>query len=239
MNLFLKKYYAMCAKAVSSYGFTRKSNAFLRICNDVFQSFYIEGLGRYSYGKEYRIGFLVSPLCKPIDMEILRVRLGASTYYLKQLDGGQEDCWCCTSSNTDLCIQEIETYLKNYLMPFFDACNSCKNALSALISLEQHLHRGQNLLDSTKFYLALKCQDWDLALQSRRALYQQNEESYRVGMEQAVFSEQGQLRREKELLQLQEEIIRLEERDTEYFQKIIDTNEKASIEVLTTYIGIE
>ena len=98
---------------------------------------------------------------------------------------------------------------------------------------------GQNLLDSTKFYLALKCQDWDLALQSRRALYQQNEESYRVGMEQAVFSEQGQLRREKELLQLQEEIIRLEERDTEYFQKIIDTNEKASIEVLTTYIGIE
>ena len=50
MNEFSKQCFARCKALFSPYGFKRHGKAFVRLVNDVYQSFDLEKLGIYSYG---------------------------------------------------------------------------------------------------------------------------------------------------------------------------------------------
>jgi len=152
-------------------------------------------------------------------------------------------------------LKEIVRYLTSYLLPYFEHATSCKTALPELIKLEKTLHDNLvadrkssgieyhadhdavlNLSDDTKYFLALKNGDYDLALRSRQALLQQNIDSYNSMSERGYLTEEDRLRREKGLAELRSEIDRLEARDTGYFQRLLEENEAYSRENLRTVL---
>ena len=88
MDTFIKDYTKRCDLIVSQYGFKKRKRVFARIINDVYQNFYVEKLGLYSYGRQCRIGFAVVPLCQKIEAE--QALDGMGIYYLRILHNRQK-----------------------------------------------------------------------------------------------------------------------------------------------------
>lgn len=254
MDDFLKRFKIRCEAEVLQYGFKQKKNVFARIVNDVFQSFYIEKLGRYSGERECRIGFSILPLCQKLEAKW--ALSGVGIYYLKKFEVShwmEGDGWRYKISSEDIsyCIDEILIYINRYLLPFFERSDSCKTALPEVIALEKLFNENRkeslrrsgmedkagpnaelNLLDSTKYFMALKNGDYDFALKSRQALLQQNVDSYNSMSERGYLMEEDRLRREKSLAELRDEIDHLEIKDIGYFQRLLEENEAYSRENL-------
>ncbi len=257
MDYLIKNYIEACKPEVLPFGFRRRKNAFVRVINDVLQDFAIE---KISSGWAGRVDFAVLPLCSRIEKrDILG---GANSHYLKAFEpisGTPSDSWEYdrnSEASMDACLKEIVRYLTSYLLPYFEHATSCKTALPELIKLERTLHANLvadrkssgfeyhadpdaelNLSDNTKYFLALKNGDYDLALRSRQALLQQNMNSYNSMSERGYLTEEDRLEREEGIAELRSEIDRLEARDIDYFQRLLEENEAYSRENLKTVLG--
>ena len=256
MDDFSKQYFERCKTEFSHYGFKRHGNAFVRVVNDVFQNFYLEKLSTYSYGKECRIGFAVLPLCQKFkDGRILN---GIGLYYLRRFEVAQctqTDRWRYEANTIDSVIDDIMRHFKQYLIPFFKRANSCETAFDELILLEKHFNEtrlaslkesnindaakpGSEVMisDSAKYFMALKNKNYDFALASRKMLLQQNMNAF-ASVEQGVFlTEEALIDRKKNIEVLRGEIKRLEDKDEEYFQNLIQENETFSKEIVKSII---
>lgn len=256
MDDFLNKYISGCETILLPYGFKRKNKVFFRLVNDVIQSICIEKLGRYSYGRECRVEFSVNPLCKRIESKELLEGLGG--YYLREFEISNclaSDRWMYKDTSEDIsaCVNEIFIYISKYLIPFFERVNNCKDALCEVIALEKlfyynHIERTKLkgikfiagysmevvIFDSIKYFMALKSGDYDFALESRKALLEQNVWAYESSKN--TLPEDVKIKREKGIINLQNEIQRLEEKDWDYFEKLVADNESYSMESLKDII---
>jgi len=254
MDNFIGEFTKRCKVEVLKYGFRQKKNVFGRIVDDVYQNFYIEKLRLTPDERRCRVGFAVVPLCQRLTEN--QISDGMGIYYLRKfevshwMDG---DGWRYKVSSEDIsvCVDEIISFINKYLLPFFERANSCKTALPEAIALEKLFNETRkeslrqngmedkagsyvdlNLLDSAKYYMALKSGDFDFALKSRMALLQQNVDSYNSMKERGYLTEEDRMRREKKLAVLRSEISKIEGRDETYIQQLIIKNEEYSRECL-------
>lgn len=257
MDYLIKNYIEACKPEVLPLGFKRRKNAFVRVINDVLQNFTIE---KISSGWACRVDFSIIPLCLRIEKEYISG--GVYPHYLKKFElisGTPSDSWEYdkhSEASMDACLREIMRYVTSYLLPFFEHATNCQTALPEVIRLEKTLndkwlasrkssgiedHAGPNagldLLDSTKYFMALKNGDYDFALKSRQALLQQHMNSYNSMSERGYLTEEDRVRREKGIAELRGEIAHLEAKDTGYFQRLLEENEAYSRESLRTVLA--
>ena len=250
MEFFVKNYLNTCMIEFSKYGFKQKKQTFVRVVNDVMQNFAIE---RLRSGRVCRINFSVIPLCLRIEKEYIlggvysrELRRFETAHETMVWDGWEYDPKSKVSSNA--CVDEIVRYLKQYLIPLFERANCCKTALSEIIAVDQLFYNnhlaskkingikgtagfdaGLNLLDGTKYYMALKNGDYDFALECRKALLNQNFEAYNSMNERGYLTEEDKQRREKRIMVLKLEVEKVSKHDESYIQKVIIENEAYSL----------
>lgn len=235
----------------SQYGFKKKNKAFVRVINDVMQNFAIEKLG----SGRIRLEFAIIPLSLRIEKNYILG--GVYSYNLRRFEPARWTHWdewvynSKSDESMEACINEILRYLTSYLIPLFENACSCKTALPKLIKLEKHFNQnriaglkadgiedgalegaGLNLLDSSKYFMALKSGDYEYALKSRKALLEQNIESYKSMKDNSNMTKEILHERYEAIQELQEEIRHLEEDDRDYFNAMIVENETYSREVL-------
>lgn len=256
MDLFSSQYRTKCEQAVSHQGFSRKKDVFIRVVNDVCQSFYMEQLNRGPCEKVCRIGFSVLSLGQKVDVR--RVENGVGLYYLRKFeicDGTEIDGWRYKLNPEDIssCIEEILRYLEKYLIPFFERANCSEKAFFELIALEKLFNNNRiaylklngredlagsgaelNLFDSAKYYMALKNGNHSYAKKRLSALLDLNLMSYEN--EKRNLSEDVLADRRRSIQQLLEEVVLLETGNVGYFQHLIEENEVYSRESLKRYI---
>ena len=254
MDNFISEYTKTCKRIVEKYGYKHKKRVFVRVINDVCQSFFVEKLGLTPNGRKCRVCFAVLPLCQRLDEK--QVLDGIGKYSLKNFETAhwtKGDCWYYKTDPSSIkeCISEIMRYIMIYLLPFFERANNCNSALQELINIEKlfndnrkaslelagiadnaGLYAELNILDSAKYYMALKNNDFDFALNSRKALEHNNANAYNSAFERGEMTEEAQLLREKDLEELREEIKNLEARNLNYFRRLIEENEISSREAL-------
>ena len=258
MDFFSLQYQARCKKLVQQYGFHHRKNVFIRITHDVCQSFYMERLGRGPFRKLCRIGFSVLPLCQNISAQ--RVEAGVGLYYLRKFqisDGAEEsDGWVYSLKKESIsaCIEEISQYLELYLIPFFERANHTQAAFHELIALEKIFQEnrlaslqlsgikdcaanksGIHLLDSPKYYMALKNGNYDYAKESCAAFLQQNLTAYESS--KAFLSEKNLAERMEIIQELRHELDLLKAENTDYFRNLMERNESCSRENLKKYLS--
>ena len=246
-----------CEQAVLPYHFIRKKNAFIRVVNDVCQTFYIERLGRGPGTHVCRIGFCVLPLCQKLDAET--IEKGVGLYYLRkfELSGEEElDGWRYTSTQEDAsrCANEIIRYLNQYLIPFFERANCAERAFDELISLEALFEANRQLylrlagiedlacagvgfsvLDGTKCDMALKNGNYAYVKMKWQALLQQNQQAYENA--KSFLSERLLSERMDRIQRLENELSLLAAEKFSYFQQLIEENESYSRQQLKRYIS--
>ena len=254
MDNFLKQLKKKCRVEVSQYGFIQKKNVFARIVNDVFQSFHIEKIARGTNQRECRVGFSVLPLCQKLDAKW--ALSGVDKYYLRKfevIDWTEGDGWQykIDSDKISSCIDDILVYINKHLIPFFERSDTCKAALPEIIKLEKLFNENRkeslrqcgmsdeacpnaelNLIDSVKYYMALKNGDFNFALKCRIAQLEQNLNSYNSMMKMGYLTEADSLRRKKRIAILTTDINEIEHRNEAYIQKVIFDNEAHSGENL-------
>ena len=256
MDYLIKTYIDACTPELLKCGFARKNKAFVRVVNDVMQILVFEKLRS---GRNCRVRFSIVPLCLRIEKEYIVD--GVYSRYLRQFElanSREYDDWEYdpkSEESMDKCIKEIIRYINSYLLPLFDRANSCETALPELIKLEklfndirlEGLRRSGikdgacpgaefNLIDSVKYYMALRIGDYDFALKSRGALLQQNVDAYNSVLEMGFMTEEVKRRREEGIANLREDISRLERRDEASIRQLITENEAYSLSNLKAVI---
>lgn len=255
MNYFNSQYQAGCKALVAPYGFKRKNKGFVRVINDVCQSFDMEKLSRGPGQKACRIGFVVRPLCQPLNVQ--QVERGG-LYYLKKFeicDDGEPDGWRYKydPESISLCIEEVMRYISAYMIPFFERATCTKSAFSELIALEKLFNENRvaylnlkgiedgagpdaelNLFDGAKYYMALKNGNYDYAMKSRSAVLQLNLVAYES--EKGFLPEEVLAERREVIQRLHREIELLDKGDYDFFRNLVEENEAISKENLKKFM---
>lgn len=249
MDYFVSKYIEACTVECLRYGFKRKNKTFVRVINDVMQNFMLEKLRSH---RAYRVEFAVIPLC--LRIEKAYILGGVYSYNLRKFELApleQWDQWDYdpkSEKSMGICVNEVVRYLTSYLLPFFERANSCETALAELMEVESLFNANRLerlkingiedkanpkdvlfLFDNVKYHIALKNGDLDFAIKSRRALLEQNVDSYNSMSDMGYLTEKDRVRREKSIAELKDEINRLERRDESYIRKLIIENEAYSL----------
>ena len=256
MNDFSSQYRSKCKNMVEPHGFRHKNRVFIRVINDVCQSFYVETLSRGPDQKACRIGFSVLPLCQKIYAQ--QIERGVGLYYLRKFelcDGIESDSWRykVDPESISLCIEEIMKYISTYLIPFFERTTCAKSAFSELIALEKLFNENRvtalnlagiedgagpnakiNLYDGAKYYMALKNGNYDYAKKSRRAVLQQNLIAYESVKD--FLPEKALTERQDVIQRLHREVELLEKEDYDFFKNLVEENEAISRENLKKFL---
>lgn len=256
MDYLVKNYLSTCIVEFSQYGFKKKNKAFVRTINDVMQNFAIEKIG---YGRECRVVFAIIPFCLRIEKKHI-----SGGVYSRELSGfeplefGNNTIWNFdpkSEERMDYCISQIIIQIKKHLIPYFTKADSCKNALGEVIRRDKLFNENIkagfrlaggvdkaqpraeiDLLDSTKYFMALKNEDYDFAIKCREALLNQNIDAYN---ERRYYSHLTTAILEKDLEKiekLKDEVYRLKTRDIDFFQLMIKENEEYSKETLKAFL---
>lgn len=165
---------------LSQLGFNRVGDSWIRIVSDVIQTFRLKSMVG---SKCYTIDFGVFPLCMPInccDMGAYSLNHFSSNPIV--YDNGWKR-WEKSPNTTDDCDDNIWTAFGKYLIPFFAQANSCEMALRSMIELDELFDRNRrevlqkaslpdcatpwqkrSLCAPEKYYMALKCKDYQYAL---------------------------------------------------------------------------
>lgn len=230
------------------YGFIRRKNVFIRVINDVCQTFHLEFSNTRDRGQACRIGFCILPLCGGLKAE--EVMRGIGRYYLSRFEPGDaiEFCgwqytkkWDCEEE----CIAEIIRFLTCYLIPLFQQADSCKTALGEMCNIDKRFEKNRQILlaktgekdmakgaslsevDESNYFMALKNRDFRFALASRKAVLENALNNYCSS-------------RSKEwadiVSNLENEIWHLEQEDDVWRQELIKANEAQSKENLRDFI---
>lgn len=226
-----------CAASVAPLGFVQTKKVFWRVAGDMYQTFYVETYGICAGVKKCRIGFCVIPLCAGINAETdIRPR---GLYYLKQfeptyVDRESTDGWNYTDDekcqNSSIC--EIIRMLETYLIPFFERTTQSEIALDEVIALEALFNDNRlslgpnrrpaldfagpdarlNKRDITKYYLAVRAGNYDLALEVMENVQNSRAAAFRYYSEK--FSGSATIAGIEDL------VVRLKSGDTDYIANL-------------------
>lgn len=222
-----KVYFQECKKRYASLGFRRIRQMYARIVNDVMQTFAFK---RYSSGRECTVEFGLFPLCQVLecpDIGIYDLRHFEVPTYFKDWSYDRN-----SEESMNACVQNICSYIDRYLIPLFTEANCSEKALPALIGLDTHFHnvrklsfqqsgevdqarldwRYASLLHEEKFFMALKCGQYDFAREAAQVLIPTSRPEY---------------------AQLYQSIVEhLDAGDIEYVENILNENEKETLKNL-------
>jgi|GEM_PF-1829440 len=259
MEYFTKHYVEACKKEFSQYGYKRKSNSFARVINDVMQNFTLK---KYSTGRGCTIEFGIVPLCMRIEKANINGGIGIyNLRRFEPVQWDHWDYWDYdpnSEESIDICISELITHINKYLIPLFNRADSCNNGYQELCELDRLFNKnwvigrekysdgkaimreedqkfyrdGVNMLDSCKYYMALKNGNYNLAISHLKAFEQKNMDSYTTMLEGGHLTEADKNRREKKIEELRNKIILIEEKNEKYILSLIQENEAYSKENL-------
>lgn len=241
MRYLEEQYNLLCTKLFQPLGFKKRRNTYIRAVNDIIQKVYLQ---QSVYGGSYVIGFGMIPLC----MELTKEHLTGGVYclyYLSQLNG--EWKWWTYDKNSsdsiDNSLKEVEEILIHKLIPLFIGSESCGSAFDSLCSLERKYYqkraesamtkRQDNcirdyifMLDEYKRYMALKCKNYDYALESYKIKLQQETEALSSVLN---FSPEEVIQRRRASIEaIEHKIARLKAKDYPYFNAMLLANEQNS-----------
>lgn len=258
MNCFGRNLARCCDIELMGYGFKKKSGGlYVRVVNDVVQTFKIEKL---QSGRVCRGLFSVLPLCLRLDTgRALGIAYSRELHKFEitpglQMVGGWEfDLQSEESINA--CIVEIVRFIKCYLVPLFERANCCQTGLAEIVALDKLFDEnriaslqqlgvkdlavpdaGFNLLDRSKYYMAIKNGDYDYANECQTALLNQNINAFEKRQHYDFLTPEKLDADRLEIQMLKDELKRIEARDVEYFRQLIDENEAYSRETLKDYL---
>lgn len=241
---------------IAGLGFTRHKMVYIRVINDVCQNFYVERFKRGPNARVCRIGFSVLPLAQKICRE--QIENGVGLYYLKKFErpaDGYSEGWIYEIDEESIivCVEEILRYVDSYLIPFFRRAVNTIDAFSELIALEKSFYENRmfyrkecesyncsssnaalDLLDGVKFCMALKNHDFDYAWRSGVAILNQNIEAYESV--KGFLSPESLNERENDIQKLRKALKYIENKDEDYFYRLLEENEGFSRESLKKYI---
>ena len=254
MDTFRKAYTQRCKEVLSAYGFQRKGKVFVRVVQDIVQTLSYEKLpsGRK---RRIRVMFSVMPLCLRIEKWYLDGCYYRELREFEIAQGNDEySCFLYDSKSEDSmndCVEEIVRYLKEYLIPFFEKANNSHNALRELIQVDELFHTNRitegrlagwkvneelvkecNLRDNVICHLALKNENYALALRCRQVQEKDSQHAMENRLMYGLLTEEEKSQWEKELAILHEENQRLAAGDVTYFKQILSENEAYSKKVL-------
>ena len=225
-----KIFFQQCRARCVPLGFRRIRQTHARIVNDVLQTFTFK---RYSSGRDCTVEFGIFPLCQ----EIPYPGLGIYTLCNFEVSTCNAD-WSYdrnSEASIEACVQNICSYIDRYLLPLFEEANCSEKALPALIALDTHFEnvrqanllqknindyarkdwRYYSLLKGEKFYMALKCGQYDYARKAAQILIPNRRPECK-----ALY---------------QSFIDHLDVGDTAYVEKILHEHEQKSLENLAQY----
>lgn len=234
-------------------GFVKSKSAFIRVKGDIIQSFSFK---RFRDGRTCTVEFGVFPLCaRP------PIYLDAGAYALDGFIVGGREGWFCwefdpfSDESKEKCIESISEAIDSYLIPFFEKCIDCRTALSESAKLEEllDLNRKEKLKLNGMRDMAKPLQErllmnpyrYYMALKSRDFSYVKKYLEYKVShLERCLkefdtpgSSEQPECVKESHSDSLAEYTMQLYlvyAEDFDYFDKMIEANEKAMQQYLSS-----
>ncbi len=249
MREFSKLFNLECKELIKSYGFKKsRPNHYYRIINDVLQIFELEFI---FHGTCARVNFGVEPIYSPIPIGLEKyfLEFGAK-YELNRFDSIIGFEFKRNSEGIIMCVQKIKSYMKKYLFPFFDRAIDSKLALKEVILFERNFKKicknwnrengieidskdsEINYNDSSKYYMALKNKMYNFAKIFLEFEIKLCTEACVCESNMGVLTEARKKRFEDIVIKNKYEISKLEERDTLYFNNIIESNEARFFELL-------
>lgn len=230
MDIFLKTYVKMGKERLTKYGFKRTGNNFYRVVNDVYQNILLE---RSMSGLWCRICFGITPLCKRINY--LDVKRGMFTRYELQIFDDKRDERHYDRQSLEsitACITDIMDYIENRLIPFFEKASNSESAYHELCNLESsaslYFNNKIEMIDYSKFCMALKSGDYETALTYLLAIEEHWTESYGIKLTAGYLSEEFKIKHEKRMNIIHMEIEKIREKDEVYIRNFIEENEAYS-----------
>lgn len=253
MKTISRYYNHICTQKYHSLNFSRRKTTFVRISEDVVQSFTLKFIQN---APTCSVEFGIFPLCLPQP-----VFLEAGGYALEEFIVNLHDVgsgWEFNSSSDESmmsCVESISNTIDLYLLPFFEACSNCKSALPELIKLEELFDRNRqkrlqlsgdydsavpwqerSLFDSRKYFMALKSHNVSYAYQylnnqvnfykTRLKSFDNPNSSKQPGVVRERFS--------TKLAVYSEQLELLDSGSFDYFDDLLNTNEDQMREFLAT-----
>ncbi len=249
MNLFNKKYVTYCDSEFLSLGFKRKRSTYFRIANNVLQFFSLKSWGN---GHLHTIEFESKPFCCGIvkNWEI------SGKYDMERFDiQPQIGAWFCdplNESSIGVCIHQLITNIKLFVIPFFDRTLDVVSAFYESISLEKLFDENRkkylmslgkenraflgsvNLYDRDKFYMALKIGNYEFAQVNSELNLDCAIKAYEESKD--FITENNRIARENDIKTLKKEIYFLENHEYNYFKNLLVEKENISNKTLEKYL---
>lgn len=225
MDTLTKIFKEKCKNEFSKYGFKTYRRTFYRVVNDVFQSF---GLHKSVSGNNCTVEFCIVPLCAG---DVIQ-----KTYYgpenIRMFENSM--AWYfydrTDESSMENCVSEMIAYMKKYLIPFFEAGSCAKDAYRTVYTFqEKHYRKGVDWDDSYLFWMALKAEMYETALKHLRAQREATEFAYNSNKEHFEPSPEYTERIRNEMKAQEGFIRKIEERDLEYLEEVIRSNEQIAL----------
>jgi len=239
MKSLLESYKIECKKILSPYGFKNCGVNHLRLINDVVQYIGLQILS----GKRYcRIYFGIRPLCC-IKSEV-HPKFANGDYDLRMFEGYKKAWEYDKKSQESInnCVENIIWYIKTYLLEVFKRGIDCKSGYHEIYNFEQtsydlakklyleqgkkwedarYIKNGIYMNDYRKFCMALKIGDYDLSLEYLTTIYNH-------------MLTNGTS--EKNILLYKQKIDHITNRNMDFINNFINTNEKEALIVLAKFV---
>ena len=182
MNKISKYFNIICTQKYKSLGFYRNKTTFVRMREDVIQTFSLKVFHR---APVCTVEFGVVPLCSPQPFY-----LDAGVYELNHFFADADpqkygSVWKFDAGSEESmvnCAKSISNAIDLHLLPLFERCYDCQSALHELIKLEELFNNNRkkylqsigtsdlaiswqerSLFDHRKYYMALKIRDFTYA----------------------------------------------------------------------------
>lgn len=254
----LKVYKARCREEFYQYGFKSHGNNHFRIINDVYQDFL---LFRSMSGYECKIQFTIFPLCYGLDK---RYKCGGylgfesggpyrewgwmfNTGERKESRGWMFEYDRNSEKSIKNCVEEMISYIKTKIIPFLERGSDSASAYKEIRSLKDSIlggREGNEYIyddDDRMYCMLLKMGDYDKAVEylkreidEYKNLIEEYENLNEDRDETYISPEEKNQEFKEKIVNLEEEMRHVSQRDMDYINKFIKTNERKSLESLLT-----
>lgn len=252
MKSLSKCFVRACTQRYQPLGFYRDKTTFTRMRGDVLQTF---SLDRSQYVPTCTMYFGIIPLCKSEPIHF------GGTYTLDRFvveQQAQYGGWPFepgSDESIETCVGQLCEAIDLYLLPFFEKCGDCGQALAELLKLEELFEcnrqkalyisgitdraaplQVRSLFDHYKYYMALKAHDYPYIqrfLKNQVNHYESSLRSFEQPSGRQPESVKERFRAARvEYTQLLE---RFEAGDYDYFDDMVKANESRTLEFLASY----
>ncbi|MBP3361077.1 MAG: hypothetical protein J6N52_09515 [Clostridia bacterium] len=231
MDYFLQTYKKRCKQEFKELGFCACQRNQYRVINDVFQSFCLH---RSCYGNNATIEFCVLPLSQEYRID----KSTCGSMHLMNFDNSCE--WFSYVSDdvesVDICIEEMLSYAKAHLIPFFEKSTNCPDAYNSLkiFDRKNEIHFNEYI----KLIMALKNQEYILAEKHVENLIIQCKTAYennKMACGEDISTDyinkiEKKIKKRKKLLQL------IRNKNYVYIQTWLKNNELANLQSLGVFL---